>query len=150
VFSVGKRCLDEYVRDRGKVGITIELGEKGPDREQAERTYECALRFLAAITAISRGTADLEALAAAAEPISWYETRDVVPAASSEHRLRPGLDNWTAVEAGELLSPAGAPEIRASAAGRILFPKYTRPGDPPPPELFRLGVFVEDPARVFG
>src|SRR5690606_41356832 len=57
--------------------------------------------------------------------------------------------NWTPVQGGELLSAVGAPEIRASVPGRILFPKYPRPSEPPPPELFRLAVPVEDPNRLF-
>jgi succinylglutamate desuccinylase len=149
-FSPGKSCLDEYVRERGNMGITLEVGTKGPDPEQAVRTYEAAKRFVAAVSAIARAETDLRSLAFEQPPIHWYATREVIQAVTKEHRLRPGLGNWTAVESGEVLSAPGAPEIRASEPGRILFPKYPGPNEPPPPELFRLGVPIEDPDFTFG
>jgi hypothetical protein len=57
--------------------------------------------------------------------------------------------NFTEVRKGEILSASGAPEIRASADGLILFPKYPAQGEPPPPELFRLGVRVSDPGAFY-
>lgn len=149
-FSPGRSCLDEYVRARGKMGITLEVGTKGPDPEQALRTYESAKRFIRTVASVENGEAKLRTLARDQPPISWYATREVIQAVTREHRLRPGLGNWTAVEAGEVLSAPGAPEIRASEPGRILFPKYPGPDEPPPPELFRLGVPIEDPEFTFG
>ncbi len=144
VFSAGRRCLDEYVRDRGRVGITVEVGERGEDDAQAQRAYSVMRRLLDVQERMMAG-ATIQQLAEEMPPIKWFVTRDVVPAASQDHRLRPGLFNFSEVQVGELLSAPEAPEIRASADGCILFPKYPRPGDPPPPELFRLAVEVGDP-----
>jgi len=148
-FSVGRCCLDEYVRARGKLGLTAEMGEKGWDETQAEETYQSCARLISAYDAVMTGASDLDSLACESNEIEWFETRDVVPAESSDHRLREGVGNWQSVREGELLSPPGGPEIRAKESGRILFPKYAKPGDPPPPELFRLGVAIDDPARTF-
>lgn len=143
-FASGTCCLDEYVRGRGKPGITVELGMRGQDPEQAERAFAAMKRLIEVVDAIASGT-PLAELAARMPAMQWFQTTHVVPAETSEHRLRPGLGNWTPVAAGERLSPPGAPEILAPAAGVVLFPKYPRPQDPPPPDLFRLARPVEDP-----
>lgn len=145
-FSSGTCCLDEYVRGRGKPALTAELGTKGWDDAQAESAYESSLRLIQAYDQVCAGRDQLQALALAQPQVSWYETRDIVAAKSASDALRPGLGNWVAVEKGELLSAESSPEIRASHQGMILFPKYPKAGDPPPPELFRLGVALEDPS----
>lgn len=148
-FSQGKCCLDEYVRSRGKVGITVEVGERGEDEKQEELAYQVMRRALKVQEQLLCGST-LESLAVEMPQISWYATKDVVRAASSEHRLRPGIYNFAQVRSGELLSASDSPEIRASTDGRILFPKYPAPGDPPPAELFRLGVRIDDPQALYG
>jgi succinylglutamate desuccinylase len=148
-FSMGKCCLDEYVRGRGRVGITAEMGSKGQDPLQAEETYQAIRRLLTASDRQQQKDATLAELAAASPVISWYETAEVVPAESREHRLRPGLENWIRVSEGELLSPEGAPELRAGFGGCLLFPKYPRDDEPPPPELFRIGRRISDPAAHY-
>lgn len=149
-FSKGRCCIDEYVRGRGRPALTAEVGEKGWDDEQAARTLDASLKLIEAYDVVMCGQHQLATLAHHQAPIAWFETRDIVPARSPEDALRPGLGNWTQVEQGELLSAPGTPEIRASAAGRVLFPKYPRPGDPLAPELFRLGVALEDPDSLGG
>src|SRR5690606_38758114 len=54
VSSAGKCCLDEYVRNRGKMGITLEVGVKGPDLQQAELAYASAKRFIHAVTRLTQ------------------------------------------------------------------------------------------------
>lgn len=144
-FSKGRCCIDEYVRSRGRPALTAEVGEKGWDEEQAERTFVASMRLIEAYDAVKLGQQQLETLARGAEAVRWFETRDIVPARSGADALRPGLGNWTEVEEGELLSAPGCPELRASHSGRVLFPKYPRPGDPPAPELYRLGVALDNP-----
>lgn len=149
-FSPGKCCLDEYVRSRDKMGLTVEVGTKGPDPAQAQMTYDVASRFIRVLSELASGQGTLSAMAEACPAIEWFETRAVVPAQSAKHHLRPGIGNWTLVSAGELLSPPGAPEIRAPESGYILFPKYYSTGDPVPPELFRIGAPLGDPSVVYG
>ncbi len=148
-FSSGLRCLDEYVRDRGKVAFTLELGQRGQDSSQAEAAEAAILRLLTAVNALASG-ASLEALASAAPPISWYETAFIAKHQGEESALRPGLHNWLRVTRGELLSPASAPPILAPCDGVALFPKYPDPGEAPPPELVRVARPIDDPTELFG
>lgn len=148
-FSTGLRCLDEYVRDRGKVAFTLELGQRGPDRAQAEAAEAAIWRLLSAVDALAGG-ASLEALASAAPPIAWYETAFVAKHQGPESALRPGLHNWLRVTRGELLSPTSAPPILAPCDGVALFPKYPDPGEAPPPELVRVARPIGDPTELFG
>ncbi len=148
-FSAGTCCLDEYVRNRGKVGITVEVGYKGQDAAQAAKAYDAMTRLISIVDRVASGES-LESIALQAPEISAYKTAAIVPAASAQHRLRPGLGNWTRVQKGELLNPPGAPELRASVDGFVLFPKYPGPMDPPPPELYRLAQLVADVSELEG
>jgi predicted deacylase len=148
-FSAGTCCLDEYVRNRGKVGITVEVGYKGQDPAQSAHSYEVMTRLIAIVDRVASGQS-LESIALEASEVRAYKTADIVPAATAQHRLRPGLGNWTPVQQGELLSATGAPELRASVEGFVLFPKYPGPADPPPPELFRLAQLVLDVRELEG
>lgn len=149
-FSAGTCCLDEYVRNRGKIGITVEVGYKGQDPAQAAASLDVMKRLIAIVDRIACNEETLEQIAAKAPEVRAYKTAEIVPAASSLHRLRPGLGNWTAVKRGERLSADGAPELHASVDGFVLFPKYPGPTDPPPPELYRLAQLVEDVAELEG
>lgn len=146
-FSQGTCCLDEYVRNRSQIGITVELGYKGQDPAQAANALTVMQRLVGAIDVLAAG-GRLDELAAACSPVKYYTTAHVIPALTSDHRLRPGLQNWTRVHADELLSPPGCPELRAPESGFVLFPKYPRAGDPPPPELYRLAREVADLAEL--
>jgi succinylglutamate desuccinylase len=148
-FSQGTCCLDEYVRNRGRVGITAELGYRGQDPAQAEAALAVMGRLVNAVNALEAGT-PMQDLVAQSEPVTFYATAHVVPGLTSDHKLRPGIENWTYVEENELLSPPDASEVRAPSSGYVLFPKYPKPTDPPPPELFRLARKVENLAELDG
>lgn len=150
IFSTGKCCLDEYVRARGKIGFTAEVGEKGQDPDQARRTHEAACRVLSAVDLVMSGQETLDQIAQSREAIDWYTTVDVGSASSPDVRLKPGLINWSAVGEGELLSPPEGPEIRAARQGHVLFPKYPGPGEAAPPELYRLAQRLSDPWGHYG
>ena len=149
-FSPGLMCLDEYVRERGRTGITLEVGYRGFDESQAERTWQSARNAIEAIDAIALGVSTLEQVANRMPPITYYETGHVVRTEAPEWRLRPGLSNWMELRAGEPLLADGCPELACPFDGRALFPKYPDPGQNPPPELLRIARFIDDPARAFG
>lgn len=143
-FSSGLRCLDEYVRDRGRTGLTIETGMRGQDWAQAERVYQGARRAISAWEAIHQGRASLSSLAEDAPSIDFYQTEHIIPSDGQNVRLRPGLENWSRVERGERLSALGSKEILSPWTGYALFPKYFNADQSPPPELLRLArPFVE-------
>lgn len=148
-FSPGTCCLDEYVRNRGKVGITVEIGYRGLDAAQSARALETMKRLVTVVDQVATG-ANLRDLSEAAPAVKYYTTAHTVPALTKDHQLRPGLHNWTKVSAGELLSPAGEPPLFAPDAGYVLFPKYPKPTEPPPPELYRLAREVTNTSELDG
>jgi len=148
-FSPGLMCLDEYVRARGKVGITVELGERGVDAAQAERCLAASKRLLELVRRTAAG-AKLEDVASEQPAVSWLETAHVVPSEGGKRRLRPGLTNFTEVREGEELGAPGFPSIPCPADGLALFPTYVENAELAPPELVRIAREVADPDRTFG
>lgn len=146
-FSQGTCCLDEYVRARGRVGITAELGMRGQDVLQQSAALKGMRRLVEVVDQLAVG-ASLPQLAEQSAPLRHFSTRQVVKTQSPDYRLKPGLCNWTAVTAGEILSAPNAPRIVAETAGYVLFPKYPEPGEVPPPELCRIASEVRDLAEL--
>ena len=146
-FSHGTCCLDEYVRNRARVGITVEIGFRGQDATQSANALSTMQRLIGLVDRVATGEA-IEVLSTFEPAIEYYTTAHVVPASTNAHRLRPGLHNWTHVVAGEILSAPGGPELLAPETGYVLFPKYPGPNDPPPPELYRLARRVIDPSEL--
>jgi succinylglutamate desuccinylase len=142
-FSLEGCCADEYVRLAGKPGITIELSQRGLRPEAEARAWATITRALQIAAALADG-APFGPLAEASPEITFYETAHREPFHSGALALRPGLANFLPVEAGELMSAEGTPEIRAPYGGCILFPKYPPRGadgqytGPLPGEIYRV------------
>jgi len=149
-FSPGLCCLDEYVRGRGKVGLTIELGLRGQDQAQAALALQGARRTLKIFDDLLSGRSTLASLAAEEDEIDWYESSHIIRPNGSELRLRPGLENWTLISQGETLSEVGSPLVTSPFAAAALFPKYPGRSESPPAELLRLARPVADPTRQYG
>lgn len=148
-FSPGLRCLDEYVRDRARVGLTIETGFRGQDDAQAELVYQGARRAIDAWDAIALSGRSIADLATTTPTIDWYHTEHIIRSDGSKVKLRPGLENWSRIEANEVLTGPDSVEVRSSAAGYALFPKYFKEGETPPPELLRIACpFAEGPRSI--
>lgn len=139
VFSPGLCCADEYVRARGKPGITVEVGFRGLDEEQSERTYAAVRATLDLFSALGRGRT-LAEVAAEKPPLTYYQTAHIVIAERENYALRPGYQNWSEVTAGEVLSAEGTPLLVSPMDGVVLFPKYPKPGQSPPRELMRIAA----------
>lgn len=145
-FSPGLCCLDEYVRNRGRIGLTVELGMRGFDEGQAAAAVAGARRLLTLVERLERGEA-LADMAAAAPSMHWYATRHIVAGAPGA-RLRAGYQNWSPIAEGEVLSVDTQPSLVAPVAGVALFPKYPKAGQPVPPDLMRIGSVVDDPDQL--
>lgn len=148
-FSPGLMCLDEYVRARSKLGITVELGQRGVDAAQAHNCLEASRRFIEIAARVAGGTS-LDALAAERPAVRWLETAHVVPSEGGRRRLRPGLTNFMRLRSGEELAAEGFPSTPCPADGFALFPTYVEDGEKAPPELVRIAREVTDPDRAFG
>lgn len=138
------KCIDEYLRDQGKPGMTLELGKGGLCDEQAENAYRTMLRMLTLVDAIQAGTTTLADAAEASPPLTWYTTVHREAWGPEERHLRPGLANWAAVSAQEDLSAPTSPSITVPQDGVLLFPKYPPVGAPRPHHLFHLAVPLDE------
>jgi succinylglutamate desuccinylase len=149
-FSEGTCCADEYVRHRGRIGFTLELGQKGLDPAQDQRA-EQAVRSLLDLNEALAGGASLRRLARHSAPLSLVHTVWKQPCRDRDLRLRQGLENFQPVQAGELLSAEGCAELRAPLDGLLLFPKYPPADRPLPGELVRIvQPLPQSPERLWG
>lgn len=143
-FTTGAMCTDDYVRRRGRPGITIEVSQRGFGHGGEERAEAAIRRALALSDSIAAGGTTLRDAAMAEPELTFIETTHREKFDRDTLALRPGLVNFVEVKAGELLSASGTPELRAPRDGWILFPKYPpRLADgsykqPLPAEIYRI------------
>jgi succinylglutamate desuccinylase len=152
-FSPGTCCADEYVRLRGRPGITLELGERGFTPEADRRAAHAVRRLLKVADRVGGGTDTLAGAATHEPDLAFVETRWRAAFTDPHLRLRPGLTNFAPVQAGDRLSADGTPELLAPVDGLVLFPKYPDYADdgrviePRPGEIVRIvAPLAEHPA----
>ena len=146
-FSPGLKCADEYVRDRGVPGITLELGERGFSETATQATAAVIRRTLRLLDAVAEHGSSV--LTGPLPPCFQYSHAE--PYTDRALRLRPGLVNFQAVAAGEVLSAPESPLLRAPADGVLLFPKYPAPDAPLPQNIFRMAApLPASPAELWG
>jgi len=148
-FAPGRKCLDEYVRDRGKCGITAEMGEKGASFEQARAAYQAVVRLIHAHDEYASGAVSIQQIAERMPAIEWYQTVDVLAPPTRTSRLHPGFACFTAVEQGQVLSVDDHQPLLAAHSGVLMFPKYPERDEDAPPELVRLATAIENPSEVY-
>lgn len=140
-FSTGTCCADEYVRNRGKVGLTVELSQKGFRAEASELADRVIRRAMHMAETGDRDGA----------PLEFWRTSSKVPYSSRELRLRPGLSNFQPARRGERLTLDDAPELLCPHDGVLLFPKYPPDDQPLPNEIVRvLTRLVQHPQALWG
>jgi succinylglutamate desuccinylase len=148
-FAAGDlKCIDEYVRDDGRLGFTVELGRKGFDPIQANNAERTIRTLVATVDRIQAGETTLDAEARRGGPIRWYRTVHQEDWGDPSRRLRPGLHNWSPVQGGVDLAAAGSPPIVPAHDGVVLFPKYPVPGEPLPTQIYHLAVPLEGPPEL--
>lgn len=149
-FSSGTCCADEYVRNRGRPAITLELGQQGMNPVSVQRARQ-AMR--AALRAFDTGPAPV---GPDADPLRFWTTAHKHPFDDPALSLRPGLVNFQRVTQGELLSAPGTPAIRSPHTGALLFPKYPArtaglADDPRPNEIVRVVTQLQQhPSAIWG
>ena len=142
-FSQDGMCTDEYVNSKGGTGITIELGQAGFEPAQIATGVASALHALHVT-----GSASVRELPAIDVKPGFkgavYTWAGTIPyPKDGEVRLVPDLKNFQQVRAGDVIGSWGDTAITCPFNGRILFPKYIRPGTPDasaprPAELCRV------------
>ncbi|MCB9763591.1 MAG: succinylglutamate desuccinylase/aspartoacylase family protein [Alphaproteobacteria bacterium] len=144
VFATGTRGGDEVVRQRGKPGLTLELGEAGLFPEAAARTAAVIARALALADAIAEGRTTLAEASDLSPPLRFLRTAHKEPFGDPARALRPGLGYFDLVRAGERLERPGSPPIIAPVDGVLVFPKYVdrapdgRALPPIPTDIFHI------------
>lgn len=122
-FAKGVRCADEYVRDGGAAGITVELGQKGLTELAEKGAADAIRRALAAVDAMAQGES-LEQLAREQPEPRYLVTAHKLPFSAPELALRDGFVNFQPVKRGERLSAEGSPALICPEDGLLVFPKY--------------------------
>jgi len=157
IFVPGMRCTDEYVRDRGAMGMTLELGQSGFTPMAARRAREEMLTAMSLLDALATDATSLEAAAAARPAPDCFAVVHVEPFGDPAMALAPGWSSFAPLREGQPLGASSAPALEAAADGEMLFPVYPeRTGDgravePRPQTLFRIiRQVLDDPAVVFG
>ena len=141
-FSQGSKCSDEYVSEKGRPGITIELSQKG-FTDQAERlSWKTILTALKLSDEASTGLSIDEAAERQLD-LTFFQTTFAEGFDTPEKSLKPGLVNFQPVLAGEALQAPGSPPMAVPQDGVLLFPKYPdrdagRAVAPWPKEIYRL------------
>jgi len=155
-FSPGTCCADEYVRLRGRPGMTLELGRKGLDQAADDRASHAIDRLLTLADQVGGGQRDLSELAREQPDLAFVETRWRCRFEDPSMRLRDGLVNFQPVSQGEVLSAPGTPPIAAPVDGFLLFPKYPgydaqgRAVEPRPGEIVRIvAPLAEHPTTLW-
>jgi len=155
-FSSGTMCADEYVRNRRRPGITLELGAKGFGHGAEEVAEATIRRALAMADAIAAGRTTLQAEADARPELTFLQTVHREPFADDALALREGIVNFTEVRAGDALHAEGHPPLIAPMDGWLLFPKFPpRTADgtykqPLPGEIYRIVAPLQGhPTEVF-
>ena len=154
VYEPNTRCIDEYVRDRGLPGITLELGLLGFDSGAKRRAAVEIERAMALVDGIASGETSL-ARAAEHEPKPHYFRQTHVEVFSDPMlTLQPGFENFSDVSAGQLVSRQGTPEITITQAATMMHPIYPprhadgRAVEPLYGAIFRLVQPIEEAPEV--
>lgn len=116
-FSADGMCSDEFVLQRGGVGITVELGQAGFCSSQVTRGFWLACRALGLVNS------------GQPLPSSIVQTRDVYTFAQvvpyrADYRLVDDLYNFKLVTRGECLAQTDTGVVNVRDDGYVLFPKY--------------------------
>ncbi len=141
-FSAGTKCTDEYVADRGRPGMTLELSQKGFSDAAEALCWNTMINTLLVADSVGSGTA-IDALAERKQDFTFLTTAYTEPFDAPEKALTSGLVNFQAVAAGQPLHAQGSPAMLAPEDGVILFPKYPKREAgvavaPWPNEIYRL------------
>ena len=143
--SGGFKCADEYVRQRGKPSIALELGALGFSSKARSGVWKSLNRAMKGINQIVQGES-LEALVENEPDLTFYQTSYRCPFDRPELILKDGLVNFTSVQQGESLSASEDSDdaLIAPQTGMILFPKYPLRDEngnalqPLPKEIYRI------------
>ncbi|MDP7040505.1 MAG: hypothetical protein QGI45_15210, partial [Myxococcota bacterium] len=157
-FAASSVCADEFARQHGIPGLTLEMGQKGLSELAGAVSKKTMLRALDITERLKQGKTLKVQAQGLDEELGFYEIVFAQSFAHAGMALHAGLHNFTPVQAGEVLGQDGAGgELVCPQEGVLLFPKYP-PRDaqglarePKPKEIYNLATKMQThPAEAFG
>nr|BFD32155.1 hypothetical protein GTC16762_17730 [Pigmentibacter ruber] len=124
-FSNLGMCTDEYVRSLQKVGITIELGEKGFHTSAALFAYWIMKRAIKNMDLVFLHHCSIKKLAHKNDDFEFMQIKYKEKFDHPTKRLHQGLSNFKYIEKNENIGFDNLNKpLLAPLSGNILFPKY--------------------------
>jgi succinylglutamate desuccinylase len=136
------RCGDEYIWQKNRPAVTIELGQKGFFQFAEDLAYQSILTTMRLIEERHQGIS-LEELSLKQPSLDKYETVHREPYHTEHHQLKPGLINFMSVRKGESIEAQDSPKMIVPKSGLLLFPKYPKRlngvlAESKPKEIYRI------------
>lgn len=150
-FDAGTCCTDEFVRNQGLPGLTLELGYRGFDEGARALTATTIIKVLQILDQVAeQGPDALSAAASKAPEVPLYVLTHSEPYAQRAQQLKPGVRNFQPVTRGENLAAPGSPDLITPTSGVLMFPKSPPADEPLPASIYRIAERLEeDPAVVW-
>ncbi len=124
-FSAAGMCSDEYVRQRGNIGFTVELGEQGFSYQSEQYALQIMKRALRLIDQVYQFRLSIEKLSKKNDDFKFLMITHREPFLVPEQKLINGLINLQYIKKGMLLGVKNSNSpLVSSFEGYILFPKY--------------------------
>lgn len=127
-FSSEGLCGDEWVRNRGKAAVTLELGRAGITHAAHQTTLLSLQRIVGFIeTELEQGHIPKPAKPSSDEDLKFFQVASKLPWPGDDAALNPGFENFQFVKAGQELGIV-KPEVKliAPVDGYLMFPKYPK------------------------
>ena len=130
-FSKDGKCTDEYVNEKGGIGLTLELGQKGFDLYQESLGFSVVMK---AFSIVEKGLPEISSIKRG-DVFSWSH---IEPYPEGNVELLSGLVNFQKIEKNQLIYKLNGEEKCSPVSGILLFPKYISKGAARPKELYRI------------
>lgn len=149
-FSTEGGCTDEFVNQRGGHGISFELGQNGFDDYQISLGVKACIWALHYATNRILGEPLRDISKESVSGLTYTFARTVDFPENGTPILDEGLFNFKSISEGDVLGDMDGEPLKALATGKLLFPKFIKPGmklDKRPVELYRV-LRVVDPSEL--
>jgi len=156
-FAASSVCADEFARQEGIPGLTLEMGQMGLSPLAETVSKETIVRALHVIDSLQQGETLKQQAQGVEQELRFYEIVFAQPFAEAGMALKEGLNNFTPVQAEQVLGQDGkGGELLCPQEGVLLFPKYPPRDDegsalqPRPKEIYNLATKMQiHPAEAF-
>ena len=127
-FSSEGLCGDEWVRNKGKSAVTLELGKAGLSHDAYRTTLASLQRVIGFVeTELDHGRRPIPKTPEPELDLHFFEVAAKLSWPGDDAALRPGLENFQSVKRNEELGIIKPGEtLTAPVDGFLMFPKYPK------------------------